>query len=234
MIGSTIRLRWARCSDFEHRVAELCSGLPEAEQHRAGRFRVEAARNRFIVARAILRHELGTMLGVPASQLELALSERGKPRLAGPSSGRRPRFNLSHSGELVVLAVSDDPVGVDVEAIRQVANADRLARRFFSPAERQAVAACCGERRDRAFLTIWTRKEAYLKATGLGVGMPLSGVETEPDPDAAARLVAVAGDRAEAARWQLREIEIPNAVCTLAFPVSAPIIDVRRVAAAEI
>jgi 4'-phosphopantetheinyl transferase len=134
----------------------------------------------------------------------------------------------------VILATAVIEIGIDVEVLRSVPRASAMARRFFSAAERDAVLLAEGGARDRAFLRIWTQKEAYLKATGLGVGMPLREVETEPDPAAPPRLVAVGGDRSEAARWAMTEIGIPGSICTLASLGVVAGIEARRIAANEL
>lgn len=229
MVPSAPQLRWAHLDDLEGRLDDFLADLPEDERARAGRFRVAGARGRFVLGRTLLRRTLGGLLGVPGAGLALAVDERGKPRLAEPHARCGLHFNLSHSGRVVALAVAAVPVGVDVEALREVANVERLARRFFSPAEATAVLAAADGERDRLFLRIWTRKEAYLKATGLGIGMALREVETDPDPSRAPFLLAVAGDPSEAARWLLAEVRIPGAVCTVAVLGGAPGIVVRRV-----
>jgi len=202
--------------------------LPDDERVRADRYRVEPARRRFVLARTLLRCELAGIVGIGPSEVGFEVGSHGKPRLAKPDLQTPPHFNLSHSGELVVLAIAETEVGADVESIRPVPNAEKLAHRFFSPAERLAVFSLDGGARDRAFLRIWTQKESYLKATGLGVAMPLRGVETEPDLDARPGLIAIAGDREEAARWKLHEIELPDAVCTVASLGSVPKFEVVR------
>ena len=221
-------LWWGRLPDPEPTVDELERRLPDDERRRAARFRAAVARHRFVLARTMLREVVGGRLEAAPETLVFATGERGKPYLVEPAPRTALHFNFSHSGQVAALALASDEVGVDVEALRRVANADRLARRFYSPAETATVCALEGEVRDRAFLRIWTCKEAYLKATGLGVGMALAEVETEPDPRAPPRLLAVSGDRDKAARWTLLEAEIPGAVCTVAIRGPAGDLDVRR------
>jgi 4'-phosphopantetheinyl transferase len=223
------QLVWARLADAEGRLGALEAALPEPERARAARFRVADARGRFVLGRTLLRRAVGQLLGVPAEELALVVDERGKPHLADPAEEPGPFFNLSHSGPVVAVAVASVAVGVDVESLRPVVSAERLARRFLSAAEAAAVLAADAAERDRAFLRIWTQKEAYLKATGLGVGMPLREVDTEPDPARPPRLLAIAGDRAEAAHWTLLEADIPDAVCTVAVLGEPPDLIVRRV-----
>ncbi len=228
MADATLRLLWTDLTDFEDRFDEFFEELPAEEKVRAERFRIEFARRRFILARILLRHELAAIVGIDPSELGFEVGGHGKPELAEPNLETPPHFNLSHSGDLVVLAIAGTDVGADVESVRPVPNAEKLAHRFFSPAERLAVFSLDGGARDQAFLRIWTQKEAYLKATGLGVGMPLRGVETEPDPGAPPRLIAICGDQAEAAQWDLKEIELPGAVCTVASLGSVSNVEVVR------
>jgi 4'-phosphopantetheinyl transferase len=156
-------------------------------------------------------------LGIAPGALIFGIGEHGKPYLVAPKPPAAFGFNLSHSGDVVVLGTAADDIGVDVEKLRPVPNAESLARRFFSPAEGELVGAALDPERDRAFLRIWTQKEAWLKATGLGVGMRLAEVETEADPEKPPRLLAISGDRERARRWSFAEAEIPGAVCVVAI-----------------
>jgi len=231
---ATIRLCWCALGDFDDRFEGFREELPAEERDRADRFRVEASRRRFVLARTLLRRELAVIVGVEPGALDFGVGDRGKPHLTNPVPGEPLLFNLSHSGEIVVLAIAGVDVGADVESLRPVPKAEKLAHRFFSPAERMTVLSFDDESRDRAFLRIWTQKEAYLKATGLGVGMPLREVEAEPDPNAPPRLIAVGGDREEAARWQLHDVEIPGAVCTVASLGSVSGVEVVRRTAGDL
>jgi len=166
--------------------------------------------------------------------LAFSTSDRGKPHLAFSDIDDPPYFNLSHSGNVIVLVVASVDVGVDVESLREIPNAERMAGRFFSRGEQTRINDLDEATRNRSFLRIWTQKEAYLKATGLGVGMPLREVETEPDPEAPPRLLAVAGDREEATRWTLLEAEVPGAVCIVAARGQMPTLEVRRFTPADL
>lgn len=234
MTDRTLRLWWASLPDYCGLYDALIADLPTEERERANRYQVDIARQRFIVARTVLRRQLGTSIGVHPEALVFASGSRGKPRLALPETDASPQFNLSHSGNVVVLAIASVDVGVDVESLREVSNAERMARRFFSPNEQLKINTLGGAPRNRAFLRIWTQKEAYLKATGLGVGMALREVETEPDPMSPPRLISVAGDRAEAARWTLIEGGVPGAVCTVAIRGPAPTLRVTRFTPADL
>ena len=220
-------------SEPASRIAELTAELPEQDRVRAARFRVEAARRRFVVGRWLLRHQLAERIGVLPAALVFGVGDHGKPQLVEPASQPRWHFNLSHSGSVVVVAVATVPVGVDVEEIRHIDRVEGLSRRFLSPIEQEAVLGAPPKERDRAFLRIWTQKEAYLKGIGLGIGMPLKEVETEPDPKLQPRLVAAPGDTEETRLWTLLEVKIPGAVCIVATGGARPKIRVGRNTASD-
>lgn len=220
--------------DFGGYYDDLLAELPAEEHRRATRFRIAAARHRFVLAHSVLRRSLGSLIDADPGDLVFSTGERGKPLLTVPEIVDPPQFNLSHSGNTVVFVVGSVDLGVDVEGLREVSNAARLARRFFSPSEQLMINTLDGATRDHAFLRIWTQKEAYLKATGLGVGMPLCEVETEPDPQAPPRLHAIAGDRLESARWTLLDIQVPGAVCTVAVRGPAAKLQVQRFTPADL
>lgn len=234
MTRHPLRLVWTSIEDFDGSYDHLLAELPAEEHDRAARFRVAPARHRYVLARSVLRQCLGSFLGIQPKNLRFSTGDRGKPYLASPEIENPPHFNLSHSGNVVALIVGPVDVGVDVESLREVSSAGRLAHRFFSPSEQSIVNALGGPVRDHAFLRIWTQKEAYLKATGLGVGMPLREVETEPDPKAPPRIQSIAGDRVEADRWTLLEADVPGAVCTIAVRGTTAELETERFTPADL
>lgn len=156
-------------------AAALAGVLTEPERQRAARFVFDGDRRRFIAARARLRQLLGERLGVAPASVELVYGAHGKPALARRQA-RDLRFNVSHSGDVAVYAFAEGAeIGTDVEAVRELDDADALAARCFSPGEYQAYRA-------RGFFYCWTRKEAYLKALGLGLQQDLQGVDTSQPP----------------------------------------------------
>jgi 4'-phosphopantetheinyl transferase len=188
--------------------------LDDEERDRANRFRVDAARHRFLAAHIMLRCALGQHLGRLPGELRFRTSVRGKPSLDLTDDGPTPYFNLSHSGDIAVVAIASSELGVDVEEIRPRINASRLAERFFSRSECNWLASRPPERRVADFLVIWTCKEAYLKAVGSGVAMPLRSVEIDPDRPAIARL---SNDPHAAALWSLLRVDgLRDAVCSVA------------------
>ena len=149
---------------------DLTACLTPEEHTRAERFRVARARDQFILGRAWLRRLLGAYLDIEPSRIVLTYEATGKPVLAGAAGGQPVHFNLSHSGELVVIAVSGGGrVGVDVEQRKCLPEVELLVQRFFSPGEHTAFAALPVEERLPSFFRAWVRKEAALKATGSGI-----------------------------------------------------------------
>ncbi|MEM8638590.1 MAG: 4'-phosphopantetheinyl transferase superfamily protein [Cyanobacteria bacterium P01_G01_bin.54] len=142
------------------------SVLNGAEQERAQRFVRERDRHRYIWARGNLRCLLGDYLGIAPEAVAFCYGDRGKPYLAEHAV----QFNLSHSGDWVVYAFTGDrPIGVDIEQLQRTKDWLPLAERFFCTSEAQALAALPLSHQTPAFFKLWTRKEAYLKATGEGL-----------------------------------------------------------------
>lgn len=209
-----VQLWWASCAAAARDLSAQVVLLDLDERQRADRIRVDAARHRFVAARALARHALGHFLESSPKEIRFSYGARGKPLLAHPLPDRPLHFNLAHSGDTAVVAVAREELGVDVEALRPVPNADRLARRYCSADEQRWLADRPQVERGPAFLRLWTCKEAYLKAVGIGVGMPLREVSADPG---SSRLRAISGDDEAAARWTLLRVDLPEpAVCTVA------------------
>jgi 4'-phosphopantetheinyl transferase len=152
-------------------VARLRRLLAGEEEERAVGFYFERDRRRFVVARGALRQTLSGYLGVPPREIAFSYNVNGKPRLADESAGRGLAFNVAHSDELALLAITrTGEVGVDVEHVRDLPDWEAIAAAFFSPAEQERLRACPAEDRRREFFRAWTRQEALLKATGIGLG----------------------------------------------------------------
>ncbi len=185
----------------------LWAWLSSDERARAERFRFAVHRNRFVVARGRLREILGASLGVAPGEIAFEYSPRGKPSLARPFAAQGLRFNLSHADGLALYAIAHGrEVGVDVERVRPLPDAESIAERFFSPREQAALRALPASERAAAFFACWTRKEAFLKATGDGLARPLDGFDVSVVPGLPARLERVEGDPLEAGRWSLAEV----------------------------
>jgi 4'-phosphopantetheinyl transferase len=158
--------------------ARLADLLDRGETARSARFRSAPARRRFIGGRVLLRTVLGEFVGVAPEKLRFEHEPSGKPRLASNPAGA-VWFSLAHSGELAVVAVSArSEVGVDVERIRPIPEALKIAERAFDSSSCTALRETAPEDRDTTFLRCWTRLEALAKATGCGL-VPLLGQTEE-------------------------------------------------------
>ncbi len=183
----------------------LC--LSDAERVRAGRFVFERDRRRFIVGRARLRELLASRLGTRPDLIELEYGPRGKPRLAGDPAEPDLRFNLSHCGDVALYAFSrGSEIGVDVEAVRNLRDADAIAARFFSPRENQSYLALDPRDRPLGFFTCWTRKEAFIKALGEGLHYPLASFDVSLAPGEPARILRVGETPGHEAGWCLQSL----------------------------
>ena len=149
---------------------ELLTALSAEERERAERLKLDKPRRQFVVGRAALRAVLGAHLRTPPQDLAIDCDAHGKPRLAGASDSTGLRFNVAHSADVVIVAVTAGcEVGVDVERVRPVSHSEQIARRYFHTAEIDAILALPTSKRDHAFLQCWAGKEAVLKATGTGL-----------------------------------------------------------------
>ena len=159
--------------------------LSPEERARADRFVRENSQSQFTVAHGALRHILGTTLGADPHTLHFTEQSYGKPSLPGNPL----RFNLSHAGNLALLAVGyGRELGVDIEPIRSLPDARNLAQRFFSPAENANLRKVGPTNLPRAFFECWTRKEAFIKAIGQGLSYPLHNFDVTFYPDPQARI----------------------------------------------
>ena len=185
--------------------AALWQLLSRDERERAEKFRYAEHRQHYIVARASLRRLLAERLCIDPRAVEFVETRYGKPRLAPVHGSADVEFNLSHSGILALYAfTSGRAVGVDVELIREVPDADDLAERFFSPTETASLRALPLDQRSLAFLACWTRKEAFIKALGLGLSCPLDAFDVTIDPDAPARITRIEERIDRVANWTMQ------------------------------
>lgn len=155
-------------SEMKWETADHCmNDLTDAERDRAAGYVMPAIRDQFVIARSLLRRLLGKYLDVPARRIELQIREDGKPIFQDPKLDWH--FNLAHSNGWVVVAISKRIVGVDIEKIREVPNAENLVKRFFTAREMEQYQSLPAEMKPTGFLRGWTCKEAVLKAVGAGM-----------------------------------------------------------------
>lgn len=165
--------------------------LSEDERQRAERFHFERDQRRFIAARGTLRHLIGNYLSIKPQNLVFCYGQFGKPALEPQGEMRIPNFNLSHSGELAVFAISwRHDLGIDIERLRADYGGEDIARRFFSSGEVRRLLRLAPPARPRGFYNAWTRKEAMLKARGEGIGSArLQNFDVSLEPDAPAQFL---------------------------------------------
>ena len=181
---------------------ELVALLDVAERQRAARFHFEVDRRRFEAAHGLLRLVLGHYAGAPPSQLRFESGHAGKPALAAAAAG--VDFNLSHSGGHALLGVTRGAaIGVDIELIRSVPEFESIAAGTFAAEEVRELMAQPDALRVDAFFSGWTRKEAYIKALGGGLSIPLAGFEVSLAPREPALIRSISGSRAAAGAWTL-------------------------------
>jgi|SRR5579864_4829231 len=201
---------WQRRLDASGNELSACYKLLSIEeQERANRFRVERPRSEFVLTRGTLRSLLAQYLGGTPQAVRFRYAGHGKPALEGESG---LSFNVSHTNGLALMAfVKQRAIGVDVENVGRKIEAERLAERFFSEHERQAMRRLEGDELRAAFFRCWTRKEAYIKATGDGLSLPLHQFDVSLAEGDRNALLATRPDAAESERWAICDIPVTAA-----------------------
>ena len=196
-----VQIWWLSLQSEPQEVERALGLLSAEEQERARRYHFERHRNRFVLARASMRSLLGEYTGDEPGRVPLRLAVSGKPFLAGRSD---IHFNLSHCEDRGVLAIARQPVGVDLEKIRDIPEALTIARHLFAISEIRALRAFPQPLRSEAFLRCWTRKEAYVKGRGEGLFTPL--VSFEVTLDRASPELVLPEETGEG-KWKLHTLE---------------------------
>lgn len=194
------------------------------EKQRAGRLQEQRKREQFLAARGLLRTILGGYLGTKPEELQFAVGENGKPHLSGSGgSNEQIHFNLSHSGDLFLLAVAtDQEVGVDLEQLRTDTPFPDMARLAFSVREQKELFALPDHLRRSAFYRCWTRKEACLKACGLGFVLRPNSFDVSLEAES--RTLSFIPDKD--CSWFLQDIAVPAGYCAaLATKGSHPVVN---------
>jgi 4'-phosphopantetheinyl transferase len=202
----------------KEQVERMQLTLTEDERKRAERFHFEKDRRHYIVARARLRAILARYLQIEPGRIRFSYTPYGKPLLTDESQRHGVRFNVSHSRGMAFYAIARGrEIGIDLEHVRKHANHDRVAEHFFSDRETATLRSLPTEVREIAFYNCWTRKEAYIKAKGIGLSLALKSFDVSLAPGEPAALLRAEGDPQEASRWSLKELESsPGYVAALA------------------
>jgi 4'-phosphopantetheinyl transferase len=221
---------WRVPLDDDARAESYWSLLSDEERRRAARFVRDLHRRRFIVAHGALRSILAGYVGAEPTALDFVIGAHGKPALR-EGTGRPPlEFNLSHSDDLALVAIARaHAVGVDLERWSEGVEHLELAERFFSPGERRALRALAHEPDliEAGFFAAWTRKEAYLKATGHGITRGLHHFDVALAPGEPARLIADRLDDDATARWAMFALD-PAPRYSAALVVASPVGEVLQ------
>ena len=180
--------------------------LAAEEDRRATRFYFNMDRHRFILSHSALRDILARYLNLPPENIQFEIGEYGKPAIA---SEAELDFNLSHSGDFALIAIaSGHKVGVDVEKHRHDMEHEKIGQHFFSEMEKSELQKLPNDQKMIGFFNCWTRKEAYIKAHGLGLLLPLDSFDVSLAPNEPTILRATRPDPREASRWSLLSLDV--------------------------
>ena len=189
---------------------DIATSLSADECGRARRFHFPEDYFRYVFAHAVLRDVLSRYLDCPPSDVQFASNPFGKPFVVRMSGRRPPEFNLSHAGRVILVGVCDGRrLGIDVEEIRWIGDLESIAESQFTPRECAFILAQPSGRLERAFFRCWTRKEAYVKALGKGLSIPLNSFDalTEPRPDP---LFDASSGSLNASSLQIADLDAPE------------------------
>ncbi len=188
----------------------LFSTLNPEEQARALAFRFEEHRRRYAASHIFLRGLIAQLVGSAAKDLTFKANSHGKPALADPSQPDL-RFNLSHSGDFAICVLGyRRETGADIERMRSIEDPTGIMASHFSPPEIARILELGSAERDAAFFACWTRKEAYIKARGLGLSIPLNSFEVDVDPFAPAGEFRPVFEREHAGAWICANLDVPH------------------------
>lgn len=219
-----VRLIFTRLRASHGFIKGLWQLLSADEREKANRFSFETHRTNFVMVRGLLRIILGCCIDVEPANVRFSYGSHGKPTL---SDDRLISFNLSHSKDLVVYAVgAGQQLGVDLEYIRKLKDAEQIAQRFFCSVEHRELVAIPEALRPKAFFNCWTRKEAFVKALGQGLSYPLDRFQVTLQPGQPAEFLTIDGRLDSETQWSLYDVA-PSADYAAALAVKNRISRVR-------
>ncbi len=212
-------------------LARLSAILSPAELARAARFHAVVHANRFTVAHARLRQVLAALLDTAPTDIEFSEGEHGKPALAGKDAHTGLQFNLSHSGGVGLVGWAwHRAIGVDIEVWRPMSDEAAVVRRFFSPAEIAAYEALPSALHTRAFFQCWTRKEAYVKALGRGLGLPLASFDVSLQDSGETLLLRASAVQDDGRSWSMAAPPMHDGISAAVVLEGAPFLIQPRAA----
>ena len=193
----------------DHIISGYFDLLDKEEQQRALKSKHEDKYRQFVVSRGLLRQILGLALSMDPCNLHFHYEKLGKPYINESRAGKILNFNVSHSHEIALIAVTlDRLIGIDIEKQRDSINHNGLARRYFSSLEYDFFNQCNDDVRLRAFYTCWTRKEAVVKATGKGIAFGLKKFDVSVHPDDTPEILHTHWDPNEKLQWTMKDLDI--------------------------
>jgi len=185
-------------------ITKLATTLSNEELDRAERFQFQQLRESFIAARGTLRYLLAQYINLEPGQIQFEYTSAGKPFLSRKLNIPDISFNLSHSNDLALYAITKNRlVGIDIEHMRPVADFENVSATTFSAYEYSQLQSISAEQKTQAFFNCWTRKEAFIKAVGDGLSFPLDQFDVSLRPDKPARLLRISGSEGNARRWSM-------------------------------
>jgi len=204
LAGRAVDVWTVKLASSDSAAAHLEAALAPDELARADRFLFPHLRRSFIISRGSLRILVAVYLGIAPREVEFSYGARGKPAYIDPAA---IQFNLSHSGELALFAFTAGcELGVDIEQIRPLEDLGDIASRFFCSEETAELSSLPAGQRVHAFFLCWTRKEAYIKAVGEGLTVPLDSFRVTTRPGEPARMIHLAQDANAAKAWTLHNL----------------------------
>jgi 4'-phosphopantetheinyl transferase len=191
--------------------------LNDEEREKADRFYFAKDRLRYVITHGILRRLISQYVAIPPKELVFLKNPFGKPYISPVINTQKIQFNISHSKEGIIIAISKgNELGVDLEFARDTIPILEIAQRFFSPYEYQVLLATPASFRLLSFYRCWTRKEAFIKAKGKGLSIPLDSFDVTVSPDQPPQLIRSSLDPSDLEKWKLREIDTwPNYLATI-------------------
>lgn len=178
--------------------------LSQDELQKADRYKFDSDRNNYITCRAILRNILSQYTDFSPEDINFSYTDKGKPYL----KNNEINFNVAHSNNYAVYAlIKEKEVGIDLEFLREIPDALKIASRYFSSSEITDLKKISDAKLDRAFLNCWTRKEAFIKATGDGLSYPLSDFSVSLDSDLP-EILLIKKKPNEIKKWSLYDVEV--------------------------
>jgi 4'-phosphopantetheinyl transferase len=208
ILKNTIHIWKITYSDFDNEESGFGKILSKQEISRADKFYFSIDKKRYLLTRALLKNILARITGADPQKLHFKFNEHGKPHL---ENFKHIYFNISHSADIGLIAVTDcAAIGIDVEEYRKRLQLQEISKRFFSRYETDVLSKLPDNQKMHAFFNCWTRKEAFIKALGLGLTLPLKHFDVTLHPAEQARVIAIRYKDEKAEEWTLKDIPMEN------------------------